>query len=406
MNKLGKFALGFGLLLVAGAVTFLLVKFKREAKTEAPARIIPSVEVIELQPVDHKVVIPSQGIIEPITQTRAASEVAGLVVEVSEKFEAGESFETGDVLLKIDATDYEAALAQAQAALEEARLNQEMEEARRDQALRDWEKLKSDREPTGLVQRIPQVRSAAARVAAAEAAVKKANRDLERTELRAPYPGRIKSTSTDLGSYVTPGAPLAELYRTDVLEIRLPISLDDYAFIENMGHGVKKPLVNLRTVVAGEEYAWTAQVVRTEGQTDRASRSVFLVARIDMDALGEKYPDVALDLVAPGLFVKADIDGVTLKDVYTIPRKALFYAPDTVVLVDDRSRLALRRIKVKRSHDSTVLIDPQGLEPGQKVCVTALETVIENMEVNIPGKARGSTQATSGKLTDIKTVQP
>ena len=66
--------------------------------------------------------------------------------------------------------------------------------ARAEQAVRDWEKLGLNRDPSDLVLRKPQLVSARARITAAEAAVDKAMRDLERTEIRAPYDCRIERT--------------------------------------------------------------------------------------------------------------------------------------------------------------------------------------------------------------------
>ncbi len=392
MNKLSKFGLGVLILASALIVAILLFIFKPEAKKTPPQQIIPTVEVQAARPVEIELTIPSQGIIEPITKTQAAAEVAGRVISVSPKFEAGESFRQEEVLLEIDPADYKAALATAEASLADARLNLELEKAKADQAARDWQKLGSDKPPTDLVLRKPHLLSAQAHVDSALAGVEKARNDLERTKLRAPYNGRIKSTSTDLGSYATPGAPLAELYATDTLEIRLPVSLGDYAFVGKIDNeGNKHPRVVLYTEVAGERYDWDAKVVRTEGQVDRASRSIYLVARMDTAAIAEKYGNVAVDVLAPGLFVKADVQGSTLRDVFRVPRKA-FYQPDTVVMIDVEDRLFFRPVTVLRSDGKDLLVSsdyletpdgPHGIAPGDRICLTALDTVVEGMKVNI-----------------------
>ena len=67
-----------------------------------------------------------------------------------------------------------------------------------------------------------------------EAGLEKAERDLARTKIKAPYDGRVRSTATDLGSYVTIGTPLAELFGTEILEVRLPVSQGDYGFLDEI----------------------------------------------------------------------------------------------------------------------------------------------------------------------------
>ena len=154
--------------------------------------------------------VETQGRIEPARRTQAASEVMGRVIMVSPKFKAGGVFSTHEIMLETDGADYVAALALAESALVDAKLLLAQEQARADQAVRDWKKLGRGI-PSDLVVRKPQIASVKARIAAAEASVGKATRDLDRTKLRAPYPCRVEATFTDLGSFVSPGARLASL---------------------------------------------------------------------------------------------------------------------------------------------------------------------------------------------------
>ena len=412
MKKLSK--TGLGIIILVGALlgAKLLIQFKPEAAKEGREIVKPVVEVLVLKPVAYKVILPSQGIIEPITQTMASAEVAGRIIWVSDKFEAGERFtvgvtpETSDVLLRIDPTDYEAALAQAQANEAEAELTLATELARQSQSKRDWDKLKSTGAPTALVLREPQVKSARSHLAAAKSAVAKAQADLARTELRAPYNGRIRSTATDLGSFAAPGSPLAELYRTDILEIRLPLSLDDYAFIDSFEGGERTLRVDLKVEIAGRSYDWSAEIVRTEGQVDRASRSVYVVARIKTAELSEKFDNTEIDLLAPGLFVKAQIHGRTFDSVFLVPRKA-FYTPDNVVLIDESNRLRLRKVNILRNDGKYVLVQVgAGLEPGERVCQTALDTIIEGMEVEIQEAEAEPSRLTKTEFDNLGSEQP
>ncbi len=220
-----------------------------------------------------------------------------------------------------------------------------------------------------------------ARVAAAADAVVKSERDLARTKLKAPFDGRVKSTNTELGSYITPGAPVAEFDSTESYEVRLPLALDDYAFIKERSKD-EPAAVDLTAIVGGRPYHWKGRVIRMEGEVDRASRSVRIVAELDAPT---EDP-----LLQPGLFLKADVEGRTLKNVFRIPRSA-FLDEDTVLVVKPDSRITFRDLQILRP-DGTDLLVESGLKAGEQVCLTTLAAPIEDMEVTLqkPGPTAAS----------------
>jgi RND family efflux transporter MFP subunit len=207
--------------------------------------------------------------------------------------------------------------------------------------------------------------AAQAAVDGAAAAVVKAQHDVERTKLKAPYQGLIKAKRADLGDYVSAGTPLADLWRSDIFEVRLPVSLEQFAFID-VGAQPEALLAAAAGPQAGE---WQSEIVRTEGLVDPATRTVSLVARMTSPS----PPPL------PGLFVHASVTGKLLKDVVTIPRRALVTS-GRVVLVDPDNTLRFRDVHVAWSTADLAVID-QGLEQGERVCLTALAAVVEGMPV-------------------------
>jgi hypothetical protein len=186
---------GISLVVLAIAIggTRYLVENGPEAPKEKPQVVFETVEVQPVEVVTLDLILPSQGEVVPRKRTTLTAEVRGKLTFVDPRFEAGETFEAGkearggDRVLEIDRSDYEAALATAEATVAEAELALVMEEVRKEQGLRDWAKLGNGREPTELVKRVPQILSAKKGVAAAVASRNKAMRDLERTEIRVPY---------------------------------------------------------------------------------------------------------------------------------------------------------------------------------------------------------------------------
>lgn len=364
-----KFRLLIAAAILIGGISFfvILAKLKSTPLPSNPPRPFQEVETVTARRLDLTVSIPAQGTVEPVTVTRAAAEVEGTVIAVSDQFKSGGTFKEGDVLLEIDPADYLAAVAQAEASLAEAKLKLAEEEMKSTQAERDWDRIaRPGQSPNDLALRIPQLAAATARVSAAKSALDKANRDLERTRLRAPYNGRIRKKLVDLGTHVGKAAPLAEYYETGTLEVRLPVPRQDAAFFDPLGQKI-----TLKES-GGQGREWTAVIDRTEGEIERENRSIIVVAKVD--------GKIATDLL-PGQFILTSITGHTIPQVVRVPRRA-FVKSDRVVVVSNENTVTTRLVKVLRTEKDDVLVS-EGIEDGEQLCVTALTAVIEGMEVTV-----------------------
>jgi RND family efflux transporter MFP subunit len=362
--------LGVALLAGAFAAVKVMAKFRPEAVVVEKPRLLTSVETLTARSQTLTLVLPSQGIIEAARSSTLAAEVPGRIVEVSPKFEVGGLFSEGDLIVRLEDADYQSALTQAEATLAEARAALASEQARAEQGEREWKKLGSTQPASDLVLRKPQLASSNARVSASLGAVEKARRDLDRTRITAPFACRIRAKRTELGSYLTPGAAIAEVTSTSPYRVRLPLSVQDLVFVPPLTDG-KPHEVTLHTEVAGTTSTWKGTVIRTEGEVERASRSVHLVAET---AAGSDDT-----LLQPGLFVQAKINGTTLKNIYRIPRAA-FPDQDHLILVDSQNRLRFTQVEVVRP-DGTDLLVSAGLKDGDRICLTTLSSPVEGMEV-------------------------
>jgi RND family efflux transporter MFP subunit len=256
------------------------------------------------------------------------------------------------------------------------------EEALADVARREWDRI-GDGEPTPLTVREPQLAEARASVASTQKALAQAERDLDRTRVRAPFTGRVKEKLVDAGQFVTRGAPVGRIYAVDYAEVRLPLPGRDLAFLDlplDGAGGADAPEVRLTTEFAGERGAWTGRIVRTEGEIDPRTRMVYAVARVEnpyrVNGTGARFP------LASGLFVEGEIQGRTVSGVVILPRSAL-RGSNEVLVVDEEDRLHTRRVDVLRAEDDTVVIG-DGLSPGERVCLSSLDVVVDGMKVRTP----------------------
>jgi RND family efflux transporter MFP subunit len=359
----------------------LLVVTRPEPTRVEPARAIPTVRTIPGTPRTVRHVVRSQGTVRPRTEADLVAEVEGRILWIAPDFAPGGFFEATDPLIRLDPRDYELAHQRARARLQRASSEQEFanSELKRQEGL-----------STGGVASASQLADArrAATVAEAawieaRAALEQAERDLSRTQIRAPFAGRIRDESIDVGQFVNRGQALARIYATDYAEIRLPIPDEELAFIDIPSVEPGRPLdldgapVTLSAHFAGQEIRWSGRLVRTEGEIDERSRMVHAVARVeDPYRRDAETPSVPLTV---GLFVRAEIQGAEVKDVIVVPRYAM-RDDARILVVDAEDRLRSRAVDVIRIDREEVLI--QGpLAPGERICVSPVQVVLEGMTV-------------------------
>lgn len=365
----------------------MLIGLRPEPQHRTPERAVPLVTVSTARASDEPLVVLAHGTVLPRVETELVAEVAGRIVAVSPQMVAGGFFDAGEVLLEIDPTDYEFALASARLEVARAERALAQEEAAAETARREWSEHGRG-EGTPLALHEPQLAEARAALEAARAALAKAEHDLARTRVVAPYTGRVRSESVDIGRYVVPGAPLARVFAIDRAEVRLPLSDRELAFLalplgadepaeEGAGDGSSGPRVTLSARIAGVEREWSARIVRTEAELDPRTRMLVAVAEVEdpYDRAGRREGPPLL----VGQFVEARIDGLLARGVFVLPREALREG-DRLFLLDDAGHLAIRDVHVLRRERERVLID-RGLEGGEAVITSPLELAVEGMRV-------------------------
>ncbi len=338
------------------------------------------VRVLEVKPTTVQLRVLSQGTVAPRTESELIPEVSGPVVWLSPALVSGGYFDADELLLRIDPRDYEAALERARA--EVARAEGEYDHARKALKRRSGLASRGVVSPQALDDAERAERVTGAELRQERVALAEAERNLARTELRAPFAGRVRQERVDVGQFLSRGTSFATIYAIDFVEVRLPVPDNQLAYIDvplwRSGElEGEQPLVTLRARFAGAEHSWTGHIVRTEGEIDPKSRMVHVVARVkDPYAASE---DGSRPPLAVGLFVQAEIEGRRAEDITLLPRSAMREG-SRVLIVDAENRLRYRPVEVLRIHREDVLIR-SGLEAGERVCISQLQTVIEGMEV-------------------------
>ena len=360
-------------ILIAGILIFVLfssMKKPPEEKEEVDNTPIVAVEQVSVAPMTLKV--ESYGVVMPKYETELVAQISGQIVELSETFVRGGFVKKGQLLARIDPNDYEAALIDAEATMASARAALETERAQGRVAEQEWKRI-TDTSPTELSLRKPQLAQELARVKAAQASILRAKRNLERTEVRAPYDAMIESRNVGLGSFVAMGSMVGKLLGTGIAEVRLPVADNQLEFL--VAHG-KDASADLTGTFAGVETTWSAHIARSEGVVDSKSRMSYLVAEVnDPYALKE---DNNATPIRFGSYVNAKIIGREVAQATSIPRHLV--DNNRIAILDEESKLYYADITIVRQDGRNVIVS-NGLSDGDQIIVSALDYPIHGMKL-------------------------
>ena len=369
-------------LLAAGGASY--VWFSQEPPQIAEPRPKPKpleVRVSELKRLDYQISLPTHGVMQAHNQAVLTSQVAGRVETISPEFEVGAFFSESDILLELNAVDFEEALANAKAQLALAQFNLEQEQARAKQARLNWDDLGYEDEPSDLVLRIPHLKLSQSQLKRANEQLLSAQRNLERTKVRAPFDGRVLTRVAGIGQTVGAGTSLGTIFATDYSETRLPVStqfLTDVFLPEDVND---EPVdIVLRDGLSeSSEVEWKAQILRTEGALDASTLELFAVARVQ-DPFGLTSDKVPLRLGQP---VTSEIPGRELKDVFVIPREAIS-GLNRIRLVDPET-LELKSAKLTQlwADDASVVFRDPDIEDGTLLVLDRLVYAPDGGKVEI-----------------------
>ncbi|MCR9104967.1 MAG: efflux RND transporter periplasmic adaptor subunit [Gammaproteobacteria bacterium] len=376
--------ISIALMAFAVSVTFLLFLNRPDTQIADPKYQPVSVDVAEVVKENITIEVQAQGTVSPLRQSSLMSEVQGRVIEVSPAFNVGGFVAADEILMRIDPRDYQTSLLRAQAAVESAESALAQEQGRAQVAQREWEKLPAgsqrSQQAKDLYLRKPQLEQAQAQLLAAQADLDTARDNLDRTIIRAPYNALIRAKHSDLGQFVSPGSPLADIFSIESAEIRLPIPQSRLEYLELPGVGGtdQGAPIDLYTDVGGDLKHWKATLHRTEGVFDERSRALYAVARVE-DPYG--ILDPSAEQLRIGTFVNANIQGRELHDIVRLPRYVI-RAGNYVWVVDENSRLRNRKVSLLRAGGDIVYVSA-GLNEGDRVSLTTLDSSFDTAEVII-----------------------
>ncbi len=380
--------------IAAFLIAVLIINQPQAKKRPIPEPVV-TVNVVETVRSDYPVTVATNGTIQADIRGNLVSQIRGEIVRVSENFNNGGAFKAGDVLIEIDERDYIAEVSQALSAVSQASAELTREQSLAVQAKTDWQSLGNDGNPPALVAREPQVAAARAQMDSANARYETAKLNLERTKIKAPYTGRVINRNAVLGQYVGVGGNLAEIFATDGVEVRLPLSQDEYSQLglDNLaGEEPQQFRVEISSQLGSRTYTWDAFVTRSDSVYDLTTRQIDIIAEV-VDPFSKSSNKPPLKI---GQFVNARIFGRSLNSVLTVPNEAM--REGSYVFTSKDNRLVRTPVTLAWQDDKNAVIE-SGLAEGDIVVTTSLNSTLVGARV----KYQDPVESVSDKQTESDT---
>ncbi|WP_419660411.1 RND efflux system, membrane fusion protein (MFP) [Desulfosarcina variabilis str. Montpellier] len=378
--KVGKFLIPL-LLLVAGGAAYSYFKATAPVMRRAtPQRQVTAVDVQTVQKQDVRTVVSAMGSVVAARQVTLKAQVAGTIMSVSSRFIPGGLIPQGAELLSIDPSDYEVAVQKARSALSDAKASLAIEQGSQTIA-REELRLISDLSTDGVAQtdlalRKPQLQQAQAAVTSAEADLRQAMLDLNRTVVKAPFNAMIITRDVNVGTSVGAQESLVALVGTDEYWIEAVVSLDQLSLID-MDHPGGCPALVRSQAGQGQ---WQGRVIQIAGKLNATSHMATVIIAIK-DPLGAGANLAAGRLMIDD-YVNVDITGRQLEGVIELPRSVL--QDGNTVWVNTHNTLDIRPVSLAwKSVDKVYL--KSGVQPGEAVVMSALSTPVQGMALKIAG---------------------
>ncbi|MFZ6053044.1 efflux RND transporter periplasmic adaptor subunit [Halocola ammonii] len=396
MSKSKTIIISLIILLAGAAVTVLIFMTEPTAsKSGATKETAMLVEVEIVNKGDFQPTFKATGVVQPSESIMLSPRVSGQVIRQSKNFIPGSVVRKGELILQIDPADYENQLQLRRSELLQAEADLNIEKGRQDIARQDYELVGDTLSGMnkGLVLRKPQLSSAEAIYKAAEASVKQAQLNLERTSIEAPFDGQVLSRNVNVGSQVSPGVNIGRLVAIDEywIIVNVPVSKVRWlTFTEEEDEGSEVQIRDRKSWMEGEGRKGHLKkfIGALEDQTRMARLIVSVPDPLGVDTTGGEVPQLIINS-----FVEVDIRAEELNDVVKLNRD--FLRKDNTVWVMEDGRLSIRQPEILVQDDKFVYIT-EGLNNRDSVVTSSLATVAEGAKLRVETDSTTTTESTNG----------
>ncbi len=388
LSRRAMIAIPLGILIGGAAIGIILTKLKTPPPRVPREAVATFVEVVTVHSKSEREVISGFGTVQPHRQVMLRPEVSGLVIEQHPDLIEGGVIERGNVLVQIDPREYDLAVEQQRASLISAQSALALEQGRQVVAKQEWEylapSLETDPASKSLALREPYLAETKAALLAAESNLKRAELDLERTSIRAPFNALVRARDIEVGQHVDTQTVAATLVDVDSFDVLVSVPTQFLGSIAlPKGDGTQGAHAQVTQKLGnGNSVTYEGRVIRLLGDVDPNGRMARVLVSI-ADPMGRRSAQVDVPTrPAPLLlssYVRVDIEGEMLGDVFSIPRRSLREG-NRVWVKNAQGQLEIREVDVLSHRDGIVLVRGE-LANGEDVITSVLPVALPGMQL-------------------------
>ena len=373
MKKITKFLVPVVIILVTVFIVKTIMdnppQTKKRFKKKKAELLVETSLITQKQ---YHISLDSYGVTQPSIKSELRSQVNGKIVYVSQNLKNGAFIKKGELLLQIEDVDYKVDVEIAKAKLTLAKQTLIEEQAKANQAKEDWQKFNKNVKANALILREPQVEAAKANVQVAKSDLQKAQLQLKRTKIFAPYNGRVIEKNVSISEVISSNTKVATISSHETMEIRLPLKNTDLKYIDLDA----KNKVTFYSSILNKEYE--GEIVRSESSIDTNTKQLYLIGQIKKDVKSLKI----------GEYLKAKISAKKLANALLIPNSSIYQG--SYVYVEKDGIITRREIEISWQDETSALIS-KGLKENENLVTTTLGLVNSGTKVNVINK-EGSTK--------------
>lgn len=407
--------IAFVVILLAGVIVMAgLIRTKPELAPVERQETVYNVRTQEVAFNDNRPELKVFGEIAAGHQTDLRALVAGDIVSISQNFRNGGAVKGGEALIVIDPFEYEAAIAETRAKIAEteARIRSERvsldldkdvwtlrnDDAERFKRLHKKGSVSTKSRDQAIMDLSLQTQTVARREAAIETerakleqqkvALQRAERDLKRTVLRAPYDGFLSQVTVQRGSFVNNNDRIAHLVGSGAFEAQGHLSDAQYGRLLQDG-GLQGRPATVSWKVGDKTITYDSVIARQTASIDAGTGGVTFYALLDAEGL---------DLpIRPGAFVEISLPDRYFPQSARLPAVAVH--DDSRVFVLEDGRLRARAVTILGREGDDVIVEG-ALQPGERVVLTRFTEMAPGVRAQDPalsgGGQGGAAQPTTG----------
>jgi len=358
------------ILVIAFMAMSYFAEQKESPETNIPESVARKVKAIPVNYEQVSYTITSTGRLGSQSYVDVISEVQGEILPGNVPLKKGQRFRKGDLLIRIydEITDYNLKAAKSRFQNSIANILPDF----KIDFPEDYDKIKDFFDQVKINEPMPElpvINSDQQRIFLASRnilndyfGIKSSEIQLSKHSIYAPFNGTFTEVMLEVGSIANPGSRLARIINTGMLELEVPIPVEDVKWI-NKGDEI---------IATSEDGSgqWKGKVVRKADYVDRGTQSVSVFISMQNKADHPLYE---------GQYLKASFAGEVTGNAMEIPRRAVFNSNEVFVVVDNTLRKA--EINILKINQQTMIFN--GLEDGVSIIIEPLVNVVEGTVVDI-----------------------